>query len=181
MPSRPSERDAQLKATLRGEGLRVTGIRLAIMRILAESHVALDANDVATRLSEIDQTADRVTVYRTLNSLVDSGIAHRIDPGDRIFRYSLTDHAHCTDDHHQHEHPHMVCDSCGAVECIEDAEVVIRPRTRTDADARSPSKIRKFRITQQSVMLHGTCDRCVAESPRPPSKPLPRRGSSPRR
>ncbi|MCC6319844.1 MAG: transcriptional repressor [Phycisphaerales bacterium] len=156
--SSPAARtDVELKAQLRAAGLRVTGIRLSIMRALRASRTALDATALDEQLAAAGEHADRVTVYRTLNTLVDSGIAHRIDPGDRIFRYSLTDHAHCTEGHHEHEHPHMVCDACGAVECIEDAEVVIKPRAKAETTPRSP---RKFRITQQSVLLHGMCERC---------------------
>ena len=160
------ESAAALKELLRHAKLRVTGVRLSILRALAASKVALDANAVADQLAEAGDHADRVTVYRTLNTLVDSGIAHRIDPGDRIFRYSLTDHAHCTEGHHEHEHPHMVCDTCGAVECIEDAEVVIKPRAAASspgASTRPGKPPRKFRITQQSVLLHGVCERCGEE------------------
>lgn len=168
MPSPPKASDAALKELLKKAGLRVTGVRLAVLRALRDSAVALDANTVAESLETAGETADRVTVYRTLNTLVESGIAHRIDAGDRTFRYSLTDHGRCTEGHHEHEHPHMVCDRCGAVECIEDAEVIIKPRERgkgVRAGAGKGLGARKFRITQQSVLLHGTCDRC-ADSPR---------------
>jgi Fur family transcriptional regulator, ferric uptake regulator len=156
MPSGHDE--TSMRDLLRRGKLRVTHVRLAILRALSESEVALEASDVATALRKAGDDADRVTVYRTLNSLVDRGIAHRIDPGDRIFRFSLTDHGRCTDDHHEHEHPHMKCDTCGAVECILDAEVVIKPR-----DERGGSR-RRFKVTQQDIMLHGTCDRCAKGS-----------------
>jgi Fur family ferric uptake transcriptional regulator len=153
--------DAALKELLRHGKLRVTSVRMAILRTLGTSPVAMDAAEVADALHAAGDEADRVTVYRTLNSLVDSGIAHRVDPGDRIFRFSLTDHGRCTGEHHAHEHPHMVCDTCGAVECIMDAEVVIKPRT----DAEPPSR-QKFKVTQQDIMLHGTCDRCAEAAER---------------
>lgn len=151
--------DALLKDLLRSAKLRVTGVRLAILRALRASPVALEATEVAAALHAAGDDADRVTVYRTLNSLVDAGIAHRVDPGDRIFRFSMTDHGRCSGDRHQHEHPHMVCDTCGAVECIMDAEVVIQPRAGAEPPARQ-----KFKVTQQDIMLHGTCDRCAAEA-----------------
>lgn len=166
---RLASEDSPLKDLLRGANLRVTGVRLAILRSLRDSPVALEATEVAAALHEAGGDADRVTVYRTLNSLVDAGIAHRIDPGDRIFRFSLTDHGRCSGEHHEHEHPHMVCDSCGAVECIMDAEVIIQPR----AGAAPPSR-QKFKVAQQDIMLHGTCDRC-ASSPAPPSAPSDRK------
>ena len=128
------------------------------MRTLAGSPVALEAADLAEAIKRAGEEADRVTVYRTLNTLVDSGIAHRVDPGDRIFRFSLTDHGRCTEGHHEHEHPHMVCDTCGAVECILDAEVTIKPRA---GGAGMSASRRAFKVTQQDIMLHGTCDRCA--------------------
>ncbi len=154
---RLASEDSPLKDLLRGANLRVTGVRLAILRTLRASPVAMEATEVAGALHEAGSDADRVTVYRTLNSLVDAGLAHRIDPGDRIFRFSLTDHGRCSGDQHEHEHPHMVCDSCGAVECIMDAEVVIQPR----AGAAPPAR-QKFKVSQQDIMLHGTCDRCAS-------------------
>ena len=100
---------------------------------------------------------DRVTVYRTLNALVEAGIAHRVDPGDRIFRFGLAgDHAaHARPAAAKHpDHPHFVCNSCGTVECLEDSEVVIRPRRGGEAP---PAR---RRVTQKDVMLHGTCEDC---------------------
>lgn len=156
MPASPGNDDASFRDLLRRGNLRVTGVRVAILRTLSGSTSAMEAADVVLALGRAGEDADRVTVYRTLNSLVDAGIAHRIDPGDRIFRYSLTDHGRCTGEHHEHEHPHMVCDGCGAVECILDAEVSIKPRPGAE-----PGACRRFKVTQQDIMLHGTCDRCA--------------------
>lgn len=188
-----------LEQMLRAAGLRVTSMRVDVLRMLANSPVALTAADVLDAFTsgkgksrgqksaagaggggakaEAEPVADKVTVYRTLNTLVEANLAHKIDPGDRVFRYSLTDHAHCTDGHHDHEHPHMICERCGAVECIEDAEVVIKPRGSHDhagGEAKggagknagekgtpgTPSKLRRFRVTRQEITLRGTCERC---------------------
>lgn len=136
---------------LRKAGLRVTAVRVGIVEALGAAKSALDAQGVFESLRSA--SADRVTVYRTLNTLVESGLAHRVDPGDRIFRYGLTDHSHCNGEEHRHEHAHFVCDACGVVECIDDAEVIVRPR-------KSPLAERRFRVRQQDVTLHGTCERC---------------------
>jgi Fur family transcriptional regulator, ferric uptake regulator len=151
--------DPALRDLLKRGKLRVTSVRLAILRVLGATRVALDAAHVATAIKTAGENADRVTVYRTLNSLVDSGIAHRVDPGDRVFRFLLTDHGRCTDEHHVHEHPHMMCDHCGSVECLADAEVIVRARDGGQGDANR----RKLKLTQQDVMLHGTCDRCAED------------------
>ena len=172
----PEQRLERHKVLLRESKLRVTSVRLAILRVLEDSHEAMTAQQMFERVAaagaapgrksskpgrkgdaggESDGGApDRVTVYRTLNSLVESGIAHRVDPGDRVFRFSMTDHAKCTEHHHVHEHPHFVCDSCGKVQCLQGAEVVIK--TQDEDTARTA----RWRVKQQDVVLHGTCDAC---------------------
>lgn len=131
-------------ARLREAGLRATGTRLDILRALAAASSPLNAQEVYSALPA--GSADRVTVYRTLNSFVQVGIAHRIDPGDRVWRFGLTDVGHA-------DHAHFVCDSCGGVECLENAaiRVVIE----------GGSRARTARITQRDVYLHGRCDRCA--------------------
>jgi Fur family ferric uptake transcriptional regulator len=148
--------------------MRVTGVRLAVLGVLEGTERALTAQDVADAVASLRPRSrpDRVTVYRTLNALVEAGLAHKVDPGDRVFRFSLTDHARCSGEHHAHEHPHFVCDSCGEVECLEGAEVVIKPAppaAPAPSPAPAPAPAPRRRVKQQDVLLHGTCERCVDE------------------
>ncbi len=159
---------ASPQAVLRGAALRVTPVRLAVLAVLAESSSALEAAEIFARLSEQAGKAggkeredfDRVTVYRTLNSFVEKGIAHKVDPGDRVFRFSLTDHAHCSEHKHDHEHPHLVCDSCGSVQCMPEAEVIIRTK---GGEKTGGGKKHAASVRPQDVTLHGTCGRCEDE------------------
>lgn len=106
----------------------------------------MNAQDVLAALPE--GAADRVTVYRTLNTLVRAGLAHRTDPGDRVWRFNLVEKSH-------DEHPHLVCDACGAVRCLDDASI----RIAFD----DTHKEREVTITQSNVYLHGACDDCSAD------------------
>lgn len=164
-PNQPAKAHLDFAALLRQAGLRVTRARVAILETLHASDVALSADEVSDRLSASGEAADRVTVYRTLTSFVDEGLAHKVDPGDRKFRFSLTDHAHCHGDHHQHEHPHLVCDSCGEVQCVDDAEVVLRPKRSGKAAGKA------IRLNQNNVTLHGVCEKCDDPSHPASSKP----------
>lgn len=183
---RVSDGDARLRGLLKGAQLRVTKVRVDVLRVLEGSEHALNAQQVfdaaeGVRGSSKRGGLDRVTVYRTLNTLVESGLAHRVDPGDRVFRFRRTDHSNCT--HGEHEippdyehqpHPHFVCDSCGTVECLEAARVEVRsvePRAR----ARMRGSERKGtaggsppgrRVVNQDVVLHGTCAGCTTTPPR---------------
>ena len=152
---------------LRQAGLRVTGMRLALLEKLSAARQPATAQQIFDDLCahakrERAARPDRVTVYRTLNTLVEKGLAHKVDPGDRVFRFSLTDHARCDGEKHVHEHPHFVCDSCGTVECMEGAEVVVKPASiHTEA---APPARRK--VKPDGVILHGTCETCVDEPAR---------------
>ena len=140
------------RALLAEAGLRATPVRLRVVEVLSQAAEALDAQEVERRIKL--EGADRVTVYRTLNTLVESGLAHRIDPGDRVYRFSITDHSHCRGDHHRHEHLHMVCDTCGRIRCLDGAEVTVQTRSGADGEPR------RLRVFSGEGTLHGICEQC---------------------
>jgi Fur family ferric uptake transcriptional regulator len=148
---------ADPREVLRRASLRVTAMRLTLISHLAASRHPSTAQKLFDDLCAAAKRSkaaepDRVTVYRTLNTLVEAGLAHKVDPGDRVFRFSLTDHARCEGEHHHHEHPHFVCDDCGTVECLDGERVVIKGPGST-----------KRRVKQDGVVLHGTCGSCVKD------------------
>lgn len=179
--SQPEGHDHDHGSLLRVAGLRVTPVRLGVLRTLCATHEVMSADQVVDAIArsrrgrEKGRKPDRVTVYRTLNALVDAGIAHKMDPGDRVFRFGLTgDHAshipktpeHCGCGESEncphppatpaipepgHGHPHFLCESCGKVECMEETEVVLKPKP----GAGPPKNVRK-----QEVLLRGTCEEC---------------------
>ena len=179
--SQPGTHDHDHGSLLRAAGLRITPIRLSVIGMLCSTHEVLSADQIVAALKAKKSgkgraaQPDRVTVYRTLNSLVDAGIAHRMDPGDRVFRFGLSgEHAthapkrscDCGESENcghpanglpatesGHAHPHFVCDSCGKVECLDDTEVVLKPPQK--------GKNRASRtVRQQEVVLRGSCGDC---------------------
>lgn len=146
MPAKVFDQDHWTRR-LRDAGLRVTRSRLEVIHALAESPTPASALDVLATLG--GKALDRVTVYRTLNSLVDHGLAHRIDPGDRVWRYGLIGDAHT-------EHAHFVCDACGNIKCLEDATIRVALKGGAEPE--------RFKVTQRDVYLHGKCEHCIEES-----------------
>lgn len=152
---------------LRRAHLRVTAMRIALLNHLSTLRHPTTAQDLFDALCAESKKAksprspapDRVTVYRTLNALVESGLAHKVDPGDRVFRFSLTDHARCEGEKHAHDHPHFVCDDCGTVECLDGERVIIKGAAASS----------KRRVKQDGVVLHGTCGECSDDAPRRPA------------
>lgn len=165
------------RGVLQRAGMRVTAVRLAVLEALGRSRAPVTAQDLVDLLA--DQRADRVTVYRTLNSLVEAGVAHKVDPGDRVYRFGLSSAAAPTAPGSSgHQHPHFVCDACGNVECLEDTEVIVqrRPGKKTagskggDAAGAASVKKRTMRLSAQDVLLHGTCEGCGEEEAASPRR-----------
>lgn len=157
-----SRTDTVWSQRLRERGMRVTRSRLDVLRVLSASPSPMQAQDVIDALPH--GNADRVTVYRTLNTLVESGMAHKVDPGDRVWRYGLLAAAdrdassgpHPHPSAHPHEgHAHFVCDDCGTIRCLEDATIRVSLNNKNDGE--------KFKITQKDVYLHGTCEKCLEQ------------------
>jgi Fe2+ or Zn2+ uptake regulation protein len=88
---------------------------------------------------------NRVTVYRTLESLVDAGLVHRAFVDGRGRHYEMADK--CTE--HQC-HPHFVCTGCGQTHCLTGVSVPM---------ASSPPA--GFVIHRQQVKLEGLCPECA--------------------
>lgn len=155
------------KSRLRERGLRATDQRIDVVRVLCASPVPLTAQEVLVGARSLQEDADRVTIYRTLASLVEAGLAHRMDPGDRVWRFGLLTREQ---DGEHRGHAHFVCDACGEVRCLADATISV--------SLRGKAAEQRLRIKQQDVYLHGTCESCQVEAP---ALTKPARAKTPRR
>ena len=61
---------------------------------------------------------DRVTLYRTINSLMKSGIIHKASVGEKETFYAVCS-SKCSSDSHTHKHIHFKCSNCKAVTCVQ--------------------------------------------------------------
>ncbi|MFY0598951.1 MAG: transcriptional repressor [Cyclobacteriaceae bacterium] len=103
-----------LKSILKSHGLRVTDCRLDVMQLFLDHKKALSQGDLENQF----QQHDRVTLYRTLNSFLDSGIIHKIPNSSGVATYGLC-HETCSPDQHDHNHMHFKCENCGMLECMD--------------------------------------------------------------
>jgi len=92
--------------TLRQRGYRVTPQREMIIEIIAHNGRHMSAEEVFEEVQGRTRTINVATVYRTLELLVEEGLASRADlRGGRVV-YATAEHG---------PHIHLVCRQCGRV------------------------------------------------------------------
>jgi len=95
-----------LLETLRQRGYRITPQREMILEAFAHSVDHVTAEQLFNSVSQRTRSINIATVYRTLDILVDEGLATRVDLRDGQVFYTTSRHG---------EHIHLVCRHCGVV------------------------------------------------------------------
>ncbi|MBV8245592.1 MAG: transcriptional repressor [Candidatus Eremiobacteraeota bacterium] len=120
-----------------------TRARETIARLLADQRRYLSAAAVYRLLGKRKPKVSLSTVYRTLEFLVETGIASkRIDDGGE------TTYVTCNAVHHHH----AICSNCGRVEEIECAPVT--------AIANQLMARHSFKLNDHEMEFYGTCAAC---------------------
>ena len=127
---------------LRRHGLQVTAQRLAVLRAMA-NHPHAAADELADDVRESIGSISRQAVYDALATLVESGLARRIQPAGSPARYE----DRVGDNHH-----HLVCRTCGVMVDI-DCAVGETPCLTADDD-------HGFVIDEAEVIYWGHCPGC---------------------
>lgn len=134
----------QARELLRARGLRITAPRLAVLTALLDKHRPTTAQELIGTAET--QGMDQVTVYRTLNTLVEEGIAQAVGTTDRGRRFEVHACEGCRIDH-----PHLQCRSCGSLECLEQGML---PAMLV------PTEVAGFLIDEARLYLYGLCPTC---------------------
>jgi len=140
----PNDKARQMLKTAK---LYCTEARITILTALLEAQCPLRQNQIATRLAK--KALNKVTIYRTLESLVEVGLVHRAFMHERAWHFELADH--CTE---TQCHPHFTCLSCEQTHCLMGISIPM---------AESPYK--GFVIRHQQVRLEGLCPACAKDIP----------------
>lgn len=138
----------QLRARIRGAGLRSTGARMSVLRALDEARTPVTHAQLVNDLGP--EGFDRATIYRNLIDLTDAGLVTRTDLGDHVWRFELrSPEGRSSKDG---EHPHFMCTDCGTVACLPGVSVRIKS---------GPGSPRSLRRRAVDIQLKGQCDRCA--------------------
>jgi len=92
-------------------GLKMTGQRRLIARVLSEAEDHPDVEELYRRALALDARVSIATVYRTVRLLEEKGILERHDFGGARARYEPTEHGH---------HHHLIDVDTGRVVEFED-------------------------------------------------------------
>lgn len=117
--------------------------RVAILKVLMKADKPLSQDQIARRLGK--KHFDKVTIYRTLKSLLKVGLVHKAFIEKRACHFELANN--CTE---SQCHPHFTCTKCGKIHCLMDISLPM---------AKSPH--RGFIIHRQRVRLEGLCPACA--------------------
>ena len=135
--------DDKARRMLKAAQLYCTEARIAILNVLMQAPSPLRQNQVAARLTT--KNLNKVTIYRTLETLVEVGLVHRAFMHKRAWHFELAHHCSETQCH-----PHFTCLNCGQTHCLTGISVPM---------AESPYQ--GFVITRQQVRLEGLCPTCA--------------------
>lgn len=104
------------KDVFKTTGLRRTPIREALLNLLSQVHQPLSHTDIISqkRMAEFD----RVTIYRTLDTLQKAGLLHKILGADGIWRFCF--HTIDSETNCGGNHIHFMCDNCHTMSCLPD-------------------------------------------------------------
>ena len=129
---------------LRPTGGRRSSKRELIVNVFLRQEGHLSADDLVDLIRSEDHRISRATVYRTLQWMVEAGIARKVDFGEGRFRFE-----------HSYRHPrhfHLICKSCNR--SYEFLSSDIEGLVEEVATARG------FAARQSVVQVYGTCEEC---------------------
>ena len=139
----------ELIRILKEHNLKVTKIRLEVLDLLIKSGIAMSHSQISEKLDS--EAVDKVTLYRTLNTFTEAGIAHKVATEDRNWLYAIFDEDAHEESDHSHEHAHFICDECDKIYCFPIEENVTEIQQQHKMG---------FQIKSKEVRLHGLCPIC---------------------
>lgn len=140
MPVSPLQSIDLVAEHIRRTGARATPARIRVLQLLRAAPTALTHGGIERALGL--PALDRVTLYRVLDWLVESGLAHKNSDAQRVFRFSAAAAGEHT------THIHFRCEHCGGVYCLDAAP---------PAAPRLPAG---FSLSRMDFDLRGRCASC---------------------
>src|SRR6187431_2081694 len=120
-----------------------------VVNVFLRQQGHLTADDLVDLIGREDQRISRATIYRTLQWMVDAGIARKVDFGEGRFRFE-----------HSYRHPrhfHLICKTCNQTFEFLSSDI--------EALLEEVAAARNFTPRQSVLQIHGTCETCRTGRP----------------
>ena len=134
---------------VRPAGGKRSSKRDLILNVFPRQEGHLSADDLVDLIRREDHRISRATVYRTLQWMVEAGIARKVDFGEGRFRFE-----------HSYRHPrhfHLICKSCNRSSEFLSSDI--------EALVEEIAAARNFSARQSVVQIYGTCEECRTGRP----------------
>lgn len=128
---------------LRDQGYRITPQREMIVQIIAHCGKHMTAEEVMENVRKQTNSINIATVYRTLDMLVENGLASRFDLGNGKTAYATGQHG---------PHIHLVCKQCGSVTEISEEDF--------SPFLNKIEELHDFDCHPYHFSVHGVCKAC---------------------
>lgn len=125
---------------VRGQGLRMTAQRRAILEYLQAAQNHPTADQVLAEVNRRFPMTSRATVYNTLHWLKEAGLVREVHEGG-VSRF----------DPNLERHHHFICRECGKLEDVDWEQLPALPPVRLPG---------RRKIESYAVTLRGLCDQC---------------------
>ncbi len=129
-----------LKEELSSHGLKVTSQRLVIYQslLMAEDHPSADM--IFDRIKEMHPSISLGTVYKTMETLVDAGLAKKVKTSDDLLRFDAKTGLH----------NHIYCSNTDQIMDFDDPEL-----QSLLEDYFSKRKFKNFKVTDFQLQVNG--------------------------
>jgi Fur family ferric uptake transcriptional regulator len=129
---------------LRKKDLKLTPQRLRIAETVFSTHKHFTAEQLYALVKHVEPLVGKVTVYRTLEHLVESGMVEELSIKKGVASYEhVAGHGH---------HDHLICVKCGKIEELSSE--------RLEKVKREEAEARNFEVLSHSLKIYGTCPDC---------------------
>jgi Fur family transcriptional regulator, ferric uptake regulator len=142
--STASEPIVQDVSRLHPAGGKRSSKRERILGVFLKHEGHLSADDLVDLIHREDARISRATVYRTLQWMVDAGIARKVDFGEGRFRFE-----------HSYRHPrhfHLICKTCNRSSEFLSSDI--------EGLIEEVAAARNFAARQSVLQIYGTCEAC---------------------
>lgn len=136
----------EAEALCDARGGRMTPLRKKVLTLLLESDGPAKAYDLLSLMGDDGEAAKPPSVYRSLDFLLEMGLAHRIE--------SLNAFVACGHWKHGHAAVFLICDKCGMAGELHAGDSVKKLTQEVEGV--------NFKMRNAVIEIRGLCEKCAA-------------------